>query len=127
MSEMSQGIVLLAIGMVVLLILLVVLVLSIELIVWYDNKMHARRMLKESEQAAEDPMKVAPEVVAAIGMALHEYFQAQSAQLGISALERRRMTVLASLFWRTRARSRERRNGRERQGIEAGTIRGREP
>ena len=96
MSEMSQGIVLLAIGMVVLLILLVVLVLSIELIVWYDNKMHARRMLKESEQAAEDPMKVAPEVVAAIGMALHEYFQAQSAQLGISALERRKMTVWSS-------------------------------
>ena len=96
MSETTYGIVLLTIGVVVVLVLLVILALSIEVIVWYDNKMHSRSKQKEAEQAEEDSIKVAPEVVAAMGMALHEYFEAQCAQMGISALERRRMTTWSS-------------------------------
>jgi hypothetical protein len=91
---MSQGLIYISTGVLVVLVILVSLVLSVELIVRYDNFMRDRARRRKAEAKKEpDPSKVPAEVVAAIGMGLHQYFLEQSAPGPALVVDRRKTSA----------------------------------
>jgi len=91
LPEMSQGILIIATGVVTVLAILAVLMLSVELVVLYDERMRKRRKAREKKhkerEEAEDPRRVSSEIVAAIGMALHQYLEEQRMAVGLAKVE----------------------------------------
>jgi len=95
LENLSDGLVLITIGVVVVLCILMILGLSVEGIVWFDNFMRTRQKLRQ-EAREPDPDKTLPDEVAAIGLALHQYYLEQIVDPGLQKIEKKRSTVWSS-------------------------------
>ena len=93
MSTMSQGLVLITTGVLVVLSILIILALSVEIIVLYDNFRRKQTRKKAALEKQPDPDKVPAEVVAAIGLGLHEYFAQESQTSQELIVDRRRSST----------------------------------
>lgn len=76
-----------ATGVVVVMGILVVLGLAVELVIIYDNFMY-RRAKEKLEAAAHDPERAPNDVMAVIGLAIHQFFQEQNKEVIVTALKR---------------------------------------
>lgn len=79
---MTEGLIVISVGCVVVMGILLLMVVLIEMMVRLDHYFTARAKLAKA-QSGEETSRIHPEVFAAIGMALHQFKEEQEIELAV--------------------------------------------
>ena len=98
MADLSTSMTIIITGVVVVMVILAVLGLAVEGIIFYDNFFYKRAKKKEEpdEEDASAEQRVPGDIMAVIGLAMHQYFEEQRRDVIVTAIQKSRLTTWAS-------------------------------
>lgn len=93
MSNLTEGLIYITIGAVVVMFILAMLALFVELIIFVDNRIRAREKSALSHESDSDPGRIPVEAVVAIGLGLHQFFIEDAESKALLKMDRPRIST----------------------------------